>query len=187
MTQDSQQQPETRRLRFGLSGKLLVLTVLFVMMAVVLIYVPAIAIYRVNWLNDRLAAAHTAALVIEAAPGRSVPESLRRQILESIGAKSVVMKIDQVRRQLAVSENPEVLHQHIDLRNVSAVNAVVGAFETIFLRADTDLIRAIGPAPMGGDSVEIVLEEGPMRHAMFDFSIHVMLISLLISGITGML
>ena len=102
MTEDNQEQPETRRLRFGLSGKLLVLTIMFVMIAVVLIYVPAIAIYRVNWLNDRLAAAHTAALVIEAAPGPSVPESLRRQILDSIGAKSVVLKIDQSRRLAGV-------------------------------------------------------------------------------------
>jgi signal transduction histidine kinase len=189
MTQEIQSEDETqaRRLRFGLSGKLLVLTILFVMTAVVLIYVPSIAIYRVNWLNDRLAAAHTAALVLEAAPGRSVPESLRRQILDSVGAKSVVLKIDQSRRLLAVSESPTSLHQEVDLRKVSATAAIFGAFETIFLRSDEDLMRAIGPAPMGGDFVEIVLEEGPLRHAMFEFSINVMLISVLVSGITGML
>ena len=51
-------------IRFGLSGKLLVLTVIFVMVAEVLIYVPSIANFRITWLNDRLAAAHTAALVI---------------------------------------------------------------------------------------------------------------------------
>ncbi len=54
--------------RIGLSGKLLVLTLLFVMMAEVLIYVPSIANFRLNWLNDRLSAAYTAALVLEAAP-----------------------------------------------------------------------------------------------------------------------
>ena len=54
--------------RLGLSGKLLVLTILFVMIAEVLIYVPSIANFRLNWLNDRLAAAHTAALVLDAAP-----------------------------------------------------------------------------------------------------------------------
>ena len=43
----------------GLSGKLLVLTILFVLIAEVLIYVPSIATFRVNWLSDRLAAAHT--------------------------------------------------------------------------------------------------------------------------------
>ena len=33
-----------------------------------LIYVPAIANFRINRLNDRLAAANTAALVLDAAP-----------------------------------------------------------------------------------------------------------------------
>ena len=189
MTPDDQAAtvPEMRRPNLGLSGKLLGLTILFVMIAVVLIYVPSIASYRVNWLNDRLAAAHTAALVLEAAPSGMVPESLRRQILESIGAKSVVMKIGQQRRLLAVSENPTTLHQQIDLRDVSAFGAIFGAFETMFLRKDGDLIGAVGPAPMGGDFIEIVLEEGPLRDAMLKFSVNIMLVSLLISGITGML
>src|SRR5215203_6805466 len=87
-------EPKTRprRLRLGLSGKLLVLTILFVMVAEVLIYVPSIANFRLNWLADRLAAAHTAALVLDAAPRGMVPESLTRQILDSVGAKAVVLK-----------------------------------------------------------------------------------------------
>jgi len=189
MTSDDQvpRVPETRRLHLGLSGKLLGLTILFVMIAVVLIYVPSIASYRVNWINDRLAAAHTAALVLEAAPSGMVPESLRRQLLESIGAKSVVMKTGQQRRLLAVSENPTALQQQIDLRHVSAFGSVVGAFETMFLRKDHDLIGAVGPAPMGADFIEIVFEEGPLRDAMLTFSVNIMMVSLLISGITGML
>src|SRR5256885_2323881 len=71
--------------RFGLSAKLLLLTVLFVMVAEVFIYVPSIANFRLNWLNDRLAAAHTAALVLDAAPSSMVPDSLARQLLDSIG------------------------------------------------------------------------------------------------------
>jgi hypothetical protein len=51
----------------GLSGKLL-LTIPLVMIAGLLIYVPAIANFRMNRLNDRLAAANTAALVLAAAP-----------------------------------------------------------------------------------------------------------------------
>ena len=74
--------------RLGLSGKLLMLTILFVMIAEVLIYVPSIANFRLNWLNDRLAAAYTAALVLDAAPSGMVPESLARQILGSVGAAS---------------------------------------------------------------------------------------------------
>ncbi len=88
--------------RLGLSGRLLVLTILFVMIAEVLIYVPSIANFRLNWLNDRLAAAHTAALVLEAAPSGMVPESLARHILQSIGAQAVAMKMGSQRRLLAL-------------------------------------------------------------------------------------
>src|SRR5262245_49988289 len=92
---------DARAPRFGLSGKLLVLTILFVMIAEVLIYVPSIANFRLNWLKDRLAAAHTAALVLDAAPSGMVPETLARQILSSVGAKLVAMKIGSTRRLLA--------------------------------------------------------------------------------------
>ena len=71
--------PRARRgARVGLSGKLLLLTVVFVMLAEVLIYVPSVANFRINWLNDRLAAAHTAALVLQAAPRESMPDSVVR-------------------------------------------------------------------------------------------------------------
>ena len=68
--------------RLGLSGKLLLLTIPLVMIAGMLIYVPAIANFRINRLNDRLAAANTAALVLDAAPSGMVPDSLARQILD---------------------------------------------------------------------------------------------------------
>ena len=65
--------------RFGLSAKLFVLTILSVMIAEVFIYVPSIANFRLTWIKDRLAAAHTAALVLDAAPSGMVPESLARE------------------------------------------------------------------------------------------------------------
>src|SRR5579871_3780463 len=90
---------DARPTRFGMSGKLLVLTILFVMLAEVLIYVPSIATFRQNWLRDRLAAAHTAALVREAIPETNgkVPDGLARQILDAVGAKAVVLKIGHTR------------------------------------------------------------------------------------------
>src|SRR5206468_6948122 len=94
------------RTRLGLSGKLLLLTILFVMLAEVLIYVPSIANFRLNWLNDRLSAAYTAALVLEAAPSGMVPDSLAREILDSVGAHAVAMKSGQQRRLLVAAEMP---------------------------------------------------------------------------------
>jgi signal transduction histidine kinase len=177
----------TRSPRWGLSGKLLVLTILFVMIAEVLIYVPSIANFRLTWLRDRLAAAHTAALVLEPGSNRVVPESLVRRVLDSIGAEAVALKMGNQRHLLAVSELPPSLHQEVDVRNVSAYHAILGAFESMFLSKDTDMLRAVGPAPMGGDFVEIVIAEGPLRQAMVRFSVNVLLLSLAISAITATL
>src|SRR5450432_4379247 len=97
--------------RLGLSGKLLLLTIPLVMIVGFLIYVPAIANFRMNRLNDRLAAANTAALVLDASPSGLVPDSLARQILTSIGARAVAMKMGQTRRLLATSNLPGEVQQ----------------------------------------------------------------------------
>jgi signal transduction histidine kinase len=172
--------------RWGLSGKLLVLTILFVMIAEVLIYVPSVANFRLNWLNDRLAAAHTAALVLDAAPSGMVPESLARQILDSIGARAVAMKMGQQRRLLAVSDMPPTIHRHLDMREVSWWNAIIGAYRSISDPSDCVLL-VLGPAPMGGEFVEIVIDNAPLQKAMLRFSGNILLLSLIISAITAML
>ena len=171
---------------FGLSGKLLVLTILFVMVAEVLIYVPSIANFRLNWLNDRFAAAHTAALVLDAAPNGAVPESLTRQILQSVNARAIVMKMGTQRRLLAVSDMPPAVDRDFDMREISWYRAIADAFDTLRSN-DMDVMRVVGPAPMGGEFLEIVMDEAPLRQAMLRFSTNILLLSLVISGITAML
>jgi signal transduction histidine kinase len=175
-----------REPRFGLSGKLLILTVLFVMMAEVLIYVPSVANFRLTWLNDRLAAAHTGALVLDAAPSGMVPESLARQILNSVGARAVAMKVEQQRRLLAVSDMPPQVHREFDMREVTWISAIVNAFHAM-----TDpqhyILRVKGPAPRGGEFVEIVIDNAPLQRAMLRFSWNILVLSLIISAITAAL
>ncbi len=176
------------RPRIGLSGKLLFLTVLFVMVAEILIYVPSIANFRLNWLNDRLAAAHTAALVLDAAPSGMVPESLAKQILASIGARAVAMKMGNQRRLLAANNVPSKIEQDIDMRDVSWWHAIMEAFDTLFFSQPSDVMRLVGPAPMAeGQFIEIILDEAPLRKAMLTFSVNILLLSLVISGVTAML
>ena len=173
-----------RKPRLGLSGKLLILTVLFVMIAEVLIYVPSIATFRRSWLNDRLSAAYTAALALEAAPG--VPENIARQILDSIGARAVAMKMGTQRRLLAVSDSLPTVDYDIDTRDMSTAREILDAFGTLFRSRDA-VLRVVGPAPMGGEFVEIVIGEAPLRAAMLRYSGTVLLLSLLVSGIAAML
>jgi signal transduction histidine kinase len=177
--------PAPPRIRFGLSAKLLVLTVLFVMLAEICIYVPSIANFRLTWLTNKLGAAHTAALVFDAAP--DVPEQLSRQILDSIGARALAMKLGQQRRLLATTEMPSEVLQDVDIRDMRPMRAIVEAFRTLLVAKDTDLLRAVGPAPVGGQFVEIVIPEGPLRSAMWIYSRNIMVLSIAISAISAAL
>src|SRR3954465_3055126 len=136
------------RARLGLSGKLLGLTILFVMVAEILIYVPSVANFRLNWLNDRLAAAHTAALVLDAAPRGMVPEGLASQVLSSIGARTVAVKMGNERRLLAASNLPVKVEAEVDMRHVPWWRAIYDAFKLLLHDEPGDAIRVIGPAPM---------------------------------------
>src|SRR5881227_2229999 len=183
--------------RFGLSGKLLLLTILFVMIAEVLIFVPSIANFRLNWLSDRLAVARTVSIVLSARTepetldpndGRiKLPELVVQQILDSLGAKTVAVKMGNQRKLLAVNDLPHAIHHNVDLREATPMRAVWAALQTLLIRSDNDIVRVVGQGPPGADFLEIVIDEGPLRHAMFRFSRNIVFLSLIISVITAAL
>jgi signal transduction histidine kinase len=187
---DDQSTPEKPRprppRRLGLSGKLLLLTIPLVMIAEILIYVPSMANFWMNRLNGRLAAANTAALVLDAAPSGMVPESLARQILHSIDARAVAIKMGQQRRLLASTGLPPAIDHDIDMRSLTVWSAIVDSFEMMF-ESGHEAIRVIGPPPGGGQYIEVVIDEAPLRQAMYVFSRNLLLVSLAIAILTAAL
>lgn len=182
----SSQEGGRRRFHLGLSGKLLAFTLAFVLLAEVLILVPAVAAFRLNWLSDRLASARTAALVLDAAPDGMISPQLTQELLRSVGAITVALKRDNTRRLLASSDMPPEVDHHADVRDVGPVQAVREAFDTL-LAPDGRIIRAVGTPPRGDGFVEIVISETPLRKAMLRFTGNVLLVSLVIAALTGAL
>jgi signal transduction histidine kinase len=197
MTAPSSENDTERAPRFGLSGKLLLLTILFVMIAEVLIYVPSIANYRLNWLADRVAVARTVAIVLNAnndpteVPGQpekfKLPENVVQQVLDNLGAKMVAVKMGNQRKLLAISDMPHEIHHDIDLRESSSMRAIWRSLETLFFTSDSDVMRIVGQGPPGTDFIEIVIDQSQLRARMFAFSRNILLLSLLISAITATL
>jgi signal transduction histidine kinase len=170
--------------RLGLSGKLLLLTIPLVAIAGMMVYVPAIANFRINRLNDRLAAANTAALVLDAAPSGMVPESLAREILRSIGARAVALKMGQQRRLLASADLPASIDHDVDMRDMTVWSAIVDSFETMLETGD-QTIRVVGPTQEGAQFIEVVIDEAPLRKAMYRFSGNLLVVSLGIGVLTA--
>jgi signal transduction histidine kinase len=168
------------RPRFGLSDRLLILAIVFIVITEVLVYVPSIANFRRNWLEDRIGQARTAALVLDAAPSGMVPENIARGVLQNIGAEAVAIKGEGSRRLLAQGNVPSAVHMEVDVRTPFDLSWVTDAFRTL-LPHKPYLMRVIGPAPAGEDFVEIVLSDAELRRDMLHFSKNVLLLSLGIS------
>lgn len=171
--------------RFGLSARLLVLTILFVMLAEVLIYVPSVANFRRNWLSDRLAKAQIAALVLDAAPEERLSEDLEARLLAGVGAEAVAVRRSSRRILLASDDVPPEVKKTVDLRNAAWFSLIKDALAALIRPADGP-IRVIGDGT-GVDFIEIVLDQRPLRAAMLEFSRNILLLSIIISGITASL
>jgi signal transduction histidine kinase len=170
----------------GLSARLLVLTIVFVLLAEVLIYVPSVANFRRNWLSDRIAAAQIAALVLEASPSERLNVDLEAKLLAGVGARAVMVRVDGRPRVLMLDDQPPDVERVADLRDSDWLSLIQGAFATLFRPAERP-IRVVGHGMGEADQVEVVLDEGPLRAAMLTFSRNILFLSLVISAITASL
>ena len=76
----------------GLSTRLVILTILFVMLAEVLIFLPSVANFRLQWLEQRLATAAAASAVLMESGPQAPSRSVQNELLRSLGAKAIAVR-----------------------------------------------------------------------------------------------
>ena len=179
-------QVSRQRIRFGLATRVLVLNTAFVMIAATMIYIPSVAGYRDNWLRHRLSAAYTAALVLEATPSAMTPADLSRQLLDSVGARIIVLSMRGTKRILAASELPPAVDEVYDLRQPTFGSSLAAAIRTIAAPKGR-ILTIVGDAPMGGEAVAITMDEAPLKHAMRVYSQRLLVATLIMSAIVASL
>ena len=165
----------------------MVLTIAFILLSSVMIYVPSIAYFRLQYLNNKIAGAQIASLAVEAAQNNTLPLYLEAELLTNADVLAVALRRDSVRFLLLAGDLPANIDAHFDLRNVGPLDAIIDAFTTLRF-GDQRYIRAMNaPAHGGGDIIDIVMLERPLRQAMIDYSWNVAGLSLLISFTTAAL
>jgi signal transduction histidine kinase len=171
----------------SLSTKLLVLTIAFVMLAEVLIFVPSVANYRRNWLLDRLTAAQIASLAIEAAPDNTLPLKLRQELLDTAGVRAVAVRREDSRQLVLQMENQREVDASYDLREATLPGLLVDGLY-VFFAPEGRMIRVVGQPEIGAANViEIVMDEKPLQTAIYGFALNILMLSLMISFITAAL
>jgi signal transduction histidine kinase len=171
------------RMRPGLSAKLLVLTIAFVMLAEVLIFIPSVANFRRTWLMNRVAAAATAALVFDSASSGMVPPDLGKELLRQVGALTIWAGRGDSRLLIASIDHPPQVDVSTDLRDSNPFHMIGEAMAT--LAASPGRTLRVTARGMGGTVINMTLEEQRLREAMWGFARNILVLSLLISLITA--
>jgi len=169
----------------SLSGRLLILTTIFVMLAEVLIFVPSVARFREDYMLDRLERAQIASLTLLAED--MIDAELEAELLRNAEVFNVVLRRDEVRQLVLSSPMPQTISGTVDLRDNSALVLIRDAM-TRLVTPQSEVIRVIGaPVRDAGLLIEVTMDTAPMRAAMIDYGLRILVLSAVISVFTAVL
>ena len=168
-----------------LSGRFLILTILFVMLAEIMIFVPSVARFREDYLLARIEKAQIASLALEA--NDMIEERLETELLDLAGVYNVVLRRDEMRQLMLSSPIPSPVYKTFDLREPTAFTLIMDAMMQL-----TDptprVIRVVGnPVQDAGLLIEVTLDTEPLYYAMLDYGVRILVLSAVISIVTAAL
>ena len=171
----------------SLRSRLLFLTILFVMVISMFVYLPLIATFRQIFLEERLADAQVAALAATADPNQAITPELEGALLDTAGVIAVVMRRNEQSVLLGGDVMPHVADVTYDLKNPLLGMLIADALDT--LEADGNrVIRVVGNSQLTGTRLlEITIDEADLYEAMTTYSNNVLLLAIIISVVTGIL
>ena len=168
-----------------LSGRFLILTIIFVMLAEVFIFVPSIARFREDFLLQRIERSQIASLVLLAED--MIAPNLETELLENAGVYNVVLRRDEARQLVLSSPVIQPIHATYDIRDPSPWELIRDAFICLFDTEDR-VIRVIGnPTREAGLLIEITMGTQDLRSAMIDYGLRILALSAAISIFTAVL
>ncbi|MFQ1699672.1 sensor histidine kinase [Loktanella agnita] len=169
----------------SLSGRFLILTVIFVMLAEILIFVPSIARFREDYLLARLERAQIASLALEA--DAMLTQELETELLKNAEVYNVVLRRNEIRQLALSSPIPSPIAATYDMRDPSSMTLIADALHTL-VEGQDQIIRVIGdPVRGGGLLIEVTMDEMPLRAAMLDYGRNILILSAFISITTAVL
>jgi signal transduction histidine kinase len=169
-----------------LSGRFLILTVIFVMLAEVFIFVPSIARFREDYLLARLERAQIASLSLLATEGM-IDDELETELLDNAEVLNVVLRRDAVRQLILSTDEMPQIAASFDLRAASPWVLMRDALARL-AEPEPQVIRVIGePVREAGLLIEVTMPTGPLRMAMIDYGLRILALSAVISIFTAVL
>jgi signal transduction histidine kinase len=170
-----------------LSGRFLMLTIVFVMLAEVVIFLPSVARFREDFLASRLERAQIASLALLASTDDMVEEALEQELLSNADVLNVVLYRNEVRELVLSSPMTGEISKTVDLRTDGAFRQIADSVARLSIPR-AEWIRVVDePVKAGGMLIEITMNTAKLRSEMLDYSFRILALSAFISVLAAML
>jgi signal transduction histidine kinase len=166
----------------GLAGRVLVVTLGFVLLAMALFYVTRLAAYRETWLHNKLAAAQTTFEAFDGGGATELSPDLSRKILASVRVKSIAVSTPSGWRVIAAPGESSAPIETVNLGSEMFIDSIRAAFETLFAEPGTIIHVSDGASP-DESGIAVTLDETPLKQALWRISRTFLNIALMIAAV----
>ncbi|HEY3777417.1 MAG TPA: HAMP domain-containing sensor histidine kinase [Rhizomicrobium sp.] len=171
----------------SLSGRLLLLTILYVLLTEVLILLPTLGRYHTSLLESRIANAEIAILPFTEKGGEQLSENLRQQLLARAGAAAVMLTRPDQRELFLAHDEPSHFDVTIDLRGQNPLAQIGNALDCLFAGGNRILHVVSATRILHAQTVELITGEALIRADLLAYAGRLVLVALGISLATGVL
>jgi len=171
----------------SLSGRLLLLTIVYVLLTEVVILLPTLGRYHRSLLESHIANAEIAILPFTEASGAQLSEGLRTQLLDRAGATAVMLQRPDQKELFLANEEPSHFDRTIDLREQNPLAQIAEGLDCLFVGGNRILHVVSATRILHAEAVEEITNEGPIRAELLSYAGRLVLVALAISLATGVL
>jgi signal transduction histidine kinase len=171
----------------SLSGRLLLLTILYVLLTEVLILLPTLGRYHRSLLESHIASAEIAILPFTEAGGEQLSQGLRSQLLARAGAAAVMLTRPDQKELFLAHDEPSHFDLTIDLREQNVFSQIAAAMDCLFQGGNRVLHVEAATRIAHAQTVEVITDESPIHADLLSYAGRLVLVALAISLATGVL
>lgn len=170
----------------SLSGRLLLLTILYVLASGALIFLPAMGIKEREILAEHVLSAELSILPFTV-PGQAWPDELRQSLLRHADADEVLLRRQFQRDYFQIGAPHAKIDRTINMKGDRWWQDIVNAMECLF-KGGNRTLHVIAPTQIkDASSISIILSEAPIRAELMKNAHRVIVAAAFISGLTGAL
>lgn len=171
----------------SLSGRLLLLTLFYVLLSEAIIFGPSVGRYHHGLLQSHVESAEIAILPLTEAAGERLSTRLREQLLKRADASAVVLRRPEEHELFLVTQVPHHIGFIIDLRNDNALKQIYYGLDCL-LRGGNRTLRVMASTGIkGARGIDIILGERAIHQALTSYAVQTALLALLLSSVTALL